>query len=72
MPVVSLYVKEGGWPCIEIVGGTWVSDACNVGVGGSCCHQDVVMAWPLQILAKREQGHAMTVFVCMSRGRANT
>jgi len=53
MPVVSLCVKEGGWPCIKIMGGTWVGDAYDMGAGG-CHHQDLETVWPLQLLAKQE------------------
>jgi len=34
MLVVSLCIKEGGWLCIKIMGGTWVCGACDVGAGG--------------------------------------
>jgi len=34
MLVVSLWFEEGGRPCVEIVGGTWVGDARDVGAGG--------------------------------------
>jgi len=70
MPVVSLCVKEGGWPCIEIMGGTWVGDAHDVGAGGHYC-QDLEMAWPLQLLAKQEQGCVKTMFGCVLRGCTN-
>jgi len=52
MLVVSLCVKEGGWPCVKIVGGTWVGDACDVGAGGCHHRQDLKMVWPLWLLAK--------------------
>ena len=70
MPLVSLYVEEGGWPCVEIVGGR-VGDACDVGAGSRHRRQDLETAWPLRLLAKREWGHAKTVFGCVSRGCAN-
>ena len=72
MLVVSLCVKEGGWPHIEIMGGTWVGDACDVGVGGLCHRQDLETAWLLQLLAKQEQGCVKTMFRCVSRGCTNT
>jgi len=62
MPVVSLWVEESGWPCIEIVGGTWVGDARDVGAGGCRRHQDLVTAWPVLLLAKQERGRVRTVF----------
>ena len=70
-PVASLCIKEGGRPRVEIVGGTWVSDTCNVGAGRRRRRQDVATAWPLRLLAKRERGCAKTVFGCVSRGCAN-
>jgi len=36
-----------------------------------CCRQDLETAWPLQLLAKREQGPMKTVFRCVSRGCTN-
>jgi len=71
MPVVSLCIEEGGRLRVKIMGGTWVSDACNVGAGGRCCHQDLATVWPLRLLAKQEQGRAKMVFGCMLRGHAN-
>jgi len=71
MPVVSLCVKEDGWLCVEIVGGTWVGDAHDVGAGGRRRRQDLETAWPLRLLAKREWGHVKTMFRCVSRGCAN-
>ena len=71
MPVVSLCIKEGGWPCIEIMEGTWVGDAHDVDTGGHCHCQDLEMAWPLRLLAKREQGRVKTMFGCVLRGCTN-
>jgi len=71
MLVVSLCIEEGGWPCIEIVGGTWVGDAHNVGAGGLCHCQDLEMVWLLWLLAKREWGRVKTMFRCVLRGCAN-
>jgi len=69
--VVSLCVKEGGWPCIKIMGGTWVGNARDVGAGSLHRRQDLETAWPLWLLAKREWGHVKTMFRCVSRGCAN-
>ena len=33
-PVVSLCIKEGGWPRVKIMGGTWVCGARDMGAGG--------------------------------------
>jgi len=52
MLAVSLYIEEGGWPHVKIVGGTWVGDACDVGTGSLHRRQDLEMAWPLWLLAK--------------------
>ena len=71
MPVVSFCIEEGGQPCVEIMGGTWVSDACNVGAGRRCRRQDLATAWPLRLLAKQERGRGKMVFGCVSRGHAN-
>ena len=69
--MVSLCIEEGAWPRVEIVGGTWVGGTCDVGAGGHRRHQDLETAWPLWLLAKREQGQVKTVFGYVSRGHAN-
>ena len=51
-PVASLCVKEGGWPRVEIMGGTGVGDVGDVGAAGRRRRQDLVMAWLLRLLAK--------------------
>jgi len=71
MPVVSLCIEEGGWPRIEIMGGTWVGNAHDVGAGGLCHCQDLEMVWPLWLLAKQEWGRVKTMFRCVLRGCAN-
>jgi len=68
MLVVSLWVEEGGWLRVEIVEGTWVGDAHDVGAGGCCHRQDLATVWPVRLLAKREWGRVRTVFGCMLRG----
>jgi len=72
MQVVSLCVEEGGQPCVEIIGGTWVGDACDVGAGSCHCRQDLAMVWLLWLLAKQERGRVKMVSGCVSRGCANT
>ena len=69
--MVSSCVEEGGWPRVEIVGGTWVGDARDVGAGGRRRCQDLATAWSLRLLAKRERGRVKTVFGCVLRGCAN-
>jgi len=71
-PVVSLCIEEGGQPHIEIIGGTWVGNACDVGAGGCHHHQDLAMVWLLRLLAKQERGCVKMVSRCVSRGCANT
>ena len=71
MPVVSLCVEEGCRPRVEIIGGTWVGDARDVGAGGCRRRQDLAMVWPLRLLAKRRRGRARTVFRYVSSGCAN-
>jgi len=69
MPVMSLWVKEGGWPRTETVGGTRVGDARDVGAGCCRCHQDLATAW--LVLAKQGRGRVRTVFGCVSRECTN-
>ena len=63
--------EEGGWPHAEIVGGTQVGDARDVGAGSRCCRQHIATALLLQLLAKRARGRARTVFGWVSRGCTN-
>jgi len=48
-----------------------VGDAHNVGAGGCHCRQDLETAWPLWLLAKREQGCVKMMFGYVLRGCAN-
>ena len=66
-PVASLCVEEGGRPCVEIMGGTGVGDARDVGAASRGRHQDLVTASLPWLLAKRERGHARIVFGCVLR-----
>ena len=71
MPVVSLWVEDG-WPRVEIVGGTWVGDARDVGAGGLRHRQDLATVYRLWLLAKQSRPHEDGVRMCVEGVRKRT
>jgi len=73
MPVVSLCIEEDGRPRVEIMGGTWVGDARDVGAGCHRRRQDLATAWPLSASGQARAGAREDgVRMCVERVRKRT